>query len=287
MGIQWNTDTLSPYLDGLVQVSGHARTVIFTDLDGSLLDDGTHSYAAAIPALVELKKAGITLVPVTSKTAVEVRHLRVDLDLDGPYIVENGAAVFVPGAGGLERKRVLGCARGDLRRFLRDHREPFGLRGFGDMSTAEIAARTGLSDDAALRASQRAYTEPFLLREADRVDELVDRAWDHGFRIDRGGQFFHLTGRHDKGAAVCWLLDELERRHGTPARSIGIGDAPNDLPFLLAVDEPFTIPRPDGQHLHWPLGHGVRRAPVAGSRGWCYAVKEALGLPDEAEPTQA
>ena len=46
--------------------------LIFTDLDGSLLDHESYSFAAAVPLLQELASACIPVVPVTSKTRVEI-----------------------------------------------------------------------------------------------------------------------------------------------------------------------------------------------------------------------
>jgi len=70
--------------------------VIYTDLDGTLFDHHDYSATAALPLLAELKQRCITVVPATSKTFSEVVELRRELDLDDPFIVENGAAVFVP-----------------------------------------------------------------------------------------------------------------------------------------------------------------------------------------------
>ncbi|RPH76966.1 MAG: hypothetical protein EHM80_13515, partial [Nitrospiraceae bacterium] len=70
--------------------------IVFTDLDGSLLDGTTYSYKAAIPALTALREQGIPLVMVSSKTRAEMEPIRQRLNLHDPFIVENGGAVFVP-----------------------------------------------------------------------------------------------------------------------------------------------------------------------------------------------
>lgn len=253
--------------------------MIFTDLDGSLLDERSHSYVAAIPALLDLRRAGIPVIPVTSKTAAEVRLLREALGLEGPYVVENGGAVMLPQPDGAEKRQVFGRAWGDARRFLIQHRETFGLCGFGDMTAQEISVLTGLSRDAAHRASLREYTEPFVMASPTGLPELTNLARLEGLRIERGGKLFHLSGRHDKGLAVRWLLDEVAAQCPASVRSIGIGDAPNDLSFLAEVNEPITIPRPDGRHLRWPPDQPIWRAPYAGSRGWCAAIRRTLGIP--------
>lgn len=70
--------------------------IVYTDLDGSLLDSTTYSYEAATPALTVLRKLGVPLVLVSSKTRAEMEPLRQRLAHHDPFIVENGGAVFIP-----------------------------------------------------------------------------------------------------------------------------------------------------------------------------------------------
>jgi predicted mannosyl-3-phosphoglycerate phosphatase (HAD superfamily) len=50
--------------------------LIFTDLDGSLLDHHTYSFAPAANYLDRLETQGIPVIPITSKTRAEVLVLR-------------------------------------------------------------------------------------------------------------------------------------------------------------------------------------------------------------------
>ncbi|MFB3136761.1 MAG: HAD hydrolase family protein [Nitrospirales bacterium] len=68
------------------------RLVIFTDLDGSLLDTETYRFDAARAALEELTARQVPLVLCTSKTRAEVEPLRQELGITDPFIVENGGA---------------------------------------------------------------------------------------------------------------------------------------------------------------------------------------------------
>ncbi len=70
--------------------------LVFSDLDGTLLDERTYSWAAARSGLELLAGRSVPLVLVTSKTLAEVEPLRRDMQLGDPFIVENGAAVFLP-----------------------------------------------------------------------------------------------------------------------------------------------------------------------------------------------
>lgn len=72
------------------------KTLVFTDMDGTLLDHHTYSFDAAKPALNALDEKNIPVIPTTSKTFAELQPLRKSIGLDGPFIIENGAAVFIP-----------------------------------------------------------------------------------------------------------------------------------------------------------------------------------------------
>ena len=72
------------------------QRLVFTDLDGSLLDHDTYSYTAALPMLERLSDGGIPVIFVSSKTRSEIVELRGELGNNNPFIVENGAAVFIP-----------------------------------------------------------------------------------------------------------------------------------------------------------------------------------------------
>ena len=70
--------------------------LIFTDLDGSLLDHFDYSFAPAEPLLKQLEQQAIPVICTTSKTLPELLNLRKKLKNTHPFIVENGAAIYVP-----------------------------------------------------------------------------------------------------------------------------------------------------------------------------------------------
>lgn len=70
--------------------------IVFSDLDGTLLDHDGYSFEAAKPALAALAERAIPVVPSTSKTLVELETLSVEIGLSGAAIAENGAAEDLP-----------------------------------------------------------------------------------------------------------------------------------------------------------------------------------------------
>ena len=72
------------------------KLVIFTDLDGTLLDRDTYSFSPAKPALHLIRLKNIPLILSSSKTRAEIEIYRKQLENNHPFISENGGAVFIP-----------------------------------------------------------------------------------------------------------------------------------------------------------------------------------------------
>ncbi|HNR87001.1 MAG TPA: HAD-IIB family hydrolase [Spirochaetota bacterium] len=264
------------------------HTIVFTDLDGCLLDHRDYSFDAALPALAELNRRGIPLIIATSKTRAEVTPIRERLGIDHPFIVENGGAiVYPPGAHHLAeegcvdddgvRIELRGASYDALRRFIVAHREEYGITGFGDMTPETVAALTGLSTEEAARAQKREFSEPFSLAHERRLPDLAKLAASRGLTILRGGRFYHcVASGQDKGTAARALLERYRSALGGDLRSIAIGDAENDLPLLRAATDPVLLPRSDDVHIACDIPR-LFRATQPGPRGWAEAVLALCG----------
>jgi mannosyl-3-phosphoglycerate phosphatase len=263
------------------------RLIIFTDLDGSLLDHADYSFAGAERALAALREADVPLVMTTSKTRPEVEELQHRLGMVHPFIVENGGGIFFPpgypvtafegieAAGHYQMVR-LGEPYQRIRDFFATVREPFQLRGFGDMDVPEVIERTGLSLQAAQMAVSRDFSEPFVFIGPERMAELAPLATRAGLSITRGGRFYHLIGSgQSKGRAVRIATRILRQHQAGEVVTVGLGDSKNDLPMLAEVDIAVLIPHPDGTHEPLSLPR-LRRADLPGSAGWGKAVMEIL-----------
>ncbi len=227
--------------------------IVFTDLDGTLLDHDTYAWEAAAPALRLCRRLGVPVVLVSSKTRAEMQPLRQALGLPDPFVVENGGAVFFDagdprpeGASAEDGFWVwrFGESYPRLVQALAEIRKETGLpvKGFSDMRVEEIAELTGLGLEDARLAARREYDEPFIVQTASvggsRALEEAARA--RGLQILTGGRFFHLQGSNDKGRAVRMLMAHY-RRLRTPVWSIALGDSPNDFSMLEQVEYPVLI----------------------------------------------
>ncbi len=251
--------------------------LVATDLDGTLLESDTYDFAPARPAIEALRRAGIPLVLCSSKTRDEMVPLAAAIGASGPLVVENGGAV-VDAAGSV---LVLGVGRPRLLAELPGVAREAGVRvrSFAEMSAGEVAALTGLPEAQAELALRREYDEPFLVEDPPGRDPEVDARLERaarrrGLQVTHGGRLHHLAGPADKGRA----LRAIVRAAPADGDVLGLGDAPNDLPLLLAATRPILMPRSDGTLDPDLVARlpGAERAPGPGPAGWSAAVLVTL-----------
>lgn len=261
------------------------QTIIFSDLDGTLLDPVNYSFGAALPALGLVRARAIPLVLCSSKTRAEIVDCRREMDNAHPFISENGGGIFIPQgyfSGPVEADEVegywritLGTPYAEVRRHFVRLRADFGVaaRGFADMSVDEVARLTGLLPEQAALAKQRDFDEPFVFDGAP--DQAFLQAIEAAGLRWTQGRIFHILGRHDKGRAVRLLTALYEREYGAVA-SIGLGDAFNDLPMLEAVAHPVLIRHEDGGFEQRIDMAGLTKTRRPGPQGWNEAILELL-----------
>jgi mannosyl-3-phosphoglycerate phosphatase len=233
--------------------------VIFTDLDGTLLDHESYEWVEAKPALDLCKERHVPVILVSSKTRAEMNPLRLELGLTAPFISENGGGIYFPQEGPLEPppeavpdkelwKWSLGEPYPRLVRSLREISDELGLpiRGFSDMTLEEISELTGLEIEQSRLAAMREYDEAFVLTQENKgtLESLHQAALRRGYQISTGGRFHHLHGAMDKGDAIQRLI-ALYRARYVNVKTVGLGDSPNDFSMLRTVDHPVLLGAPN------------------------------------------
>jgi mannosyl-3-phosphoglycerate phosphatase len=273
------------------------NSVIFTDLDGTLLDFTTYSFEKALPALALIEQKKVPLVICSSKTRKEIEYYRKRLGNDHPFISENGGGIYMPkdyfifpaGFGELKVREEngygvirLGAKYSDLRKVIETLREEgFKVKGFGDMTAKELSDIANMSIYEAEMAMERDFDEPFIFEGNEtEARRLFERIRSEGFNVTQG-RFFHILGKSDKGKAVSILIEFYRRKLGG-IMTIALGDSPNDIPMLENVDYPVIVRKPDGTYDARIDLPGLEKSDGIGPDGWNRAVLAVLTgkLPD-------
>lgn len=262
--------------------------IVFTDLDGCLLDYSTYEWQPAAPALRLLERYHAPVIFTTSKTSAEVSYWQSVTGIKCPAIVENGGAIHLP-EGSVPRwppdaepmpeggvRIVLGWPRAQvvqaLHRAAADSR--CDVRGFSDMNDEEIAVHCEMSLEQAALASMREYSEPFLLLTPRRESDLLRAFLAHGLKLTRGGRFFHAQRHAGKGDAVRRMIDIYSKFH-SPLVTIGLGDGLNDEEMLRTVDHAIILKSNHSGELQRRLPR-ARATSEAGPAAWSQSLMALL-----------
>lgn len=244
--------------------------LVFSDLDGTLLDHKSYSWAPARPAIEALKQMGAGIILASSKTAREIDLLRSNMELDQwPCIVENGAGLLPAHSHDSDSKGQYDKLRKLLDKIPDQLRDLF--TGFGDMTDAEVAHATGLTIESAASARAREFSEPGIWhgRESQK-NVFLQHLYKAGIHTQQGGRFLTLSF----GANKADRLREL-KNHYQPLTTVALGDAPNDVDMLESADIAVVVSNPHAESL--PILKGEREGHVIrtespGPNGWNAAI---------------
>lgn len=269
------------------------RFIVSTDLDGTLLDHHDYSHAAAMPALRRCQALKIPVILNTSKTLQEAQQLQSKLGLMLPLIVENGSAllfnenVLLPqdyDDQGDDAGIVFGVKRSAVLEFIDLTRRQYGwdFEGFNDWSVQEIANRTGLTYDQAKLASIKQYSEPIVWNDdAQSLSDFTRQIEQAGFRLLRGGRFYHIQGRTDKAKPLLWLKRNPhvvfpDWDGNQTLKLICLGDNHNDVAMLNIADFPVCVRSPVAQFPELSTEQPVFHTQGFGPKGWNEALNDIL-----------
>lgn len=257
--------------------------LVFSDLDGTILDERTYSFEQSLPGIALLRERGIPLVLASSKTFDEMTVYHREFALAAPFIFENGGGVAWPDGDGF-RTDILGMDAASLAAALpliesSLRRKVLSIVG---MNAEEVARRTGLSAKQAEKAQMRRASLPFVVEgegvSAGELDTVNGMLAMRACAVVRGKRFFHLISPGaDKGAAAALIAATF--RHAAPDGRIvtwAVGDSYNDVSLFAAVDRAVYVGDDGG--LVDGMGHVVRSA-RPGPEGFFEAARIIVASP--------
>ncbi|MFI5098534.1 MAG: HAD-IIB family hydrolase [Candidatus Acidiferrales bacterium] len=275
------------------------RHLIFSALEGALVDPRTDSFAGAEEALSELERRKIAFVLLTSRTREEIEPLRRKMGHNHPFVTENGGGIFFPDGyfslripGSVRTARYLSVAQGRPYAEVCDaldeiaEESAVGVAGFHHMSLREVADNTGLSPRRAELARAREFDEPFYFTSADdkAIARFVETARARGFDTWRGPTFWHLSANCDAARAVRTLAHLFREATHIKLRLVGIGGGERDLPWLRATDHAVLLP--DSHEAAKPSQHpqetpgrtrSIALGDAPGAAGWNKTILDIIG----------
>ncbi|MDG0969367.1 MAG: HAD-IIB family hydrolase [Porticoccaceae bacterium] len=271
------------------------QRIIFTDLDGSLLDHNTYSHEPAALLLNKLEQMGIPVIIVSSKTAAEILPLRELLKNKHPFITENGAGIYVPSDHfsavekpdrsqeyltnlSISPTREVWLKLLDLQatEFKTEYQTFYTL--YKREGPEAISRITGLSVTNAILANQREFSETIVwLSTESRKLAFIEALSAQGATIHEGGRFLSITGPVDKGQAIQTLTELYHRQDNIHyCETLAIGDSKNDIAMLEKADSALIIRSPYHHPPRLQRSKNLTISQKHGPEGWVSGVTKWL-----------
>lgn len=258
------------------------KKIIYTDLDGTLLDSETYSWNTAEESLHLIKTKNIPLVVCTSKTRSEIEYWREQLNNAHPFISENGGGIFIPVdyfdfRFDYERKSEdyliieLGVEYDRLVSAIKGLKKKYKIKAFHEMEPEEVARDAGLTLQQAKLAKKREFDEVFKILDKGEKEAIFKEIERQGLNYTAGGRYYHIMGDNDKGKAVALLTGLLKNQYGRII-TVGIGDSENDFEMLDRMDRPYLVMKKDGGY----ASDKYEKAGAIGPVGWNKVIKKEI-----------
>lgn len=265
------------------------QKVIFTDIDGTLLDSYFPDLNKAKKLVEKTLLNGIHLILCSSKTELEQDLIRSNIHLKEPFIVENGGATIIPlgyfkkskfnHSKKFQNKYIIetGGSSFKIRSLLKKIRtkHKINFKGTSDLSIAELSKITKLSEDYAKRMIKRKYSETIVQIDSKDMAYFVTNLEELGLKVIPGGQYFDITLGNDKGTAAKILMEIFRKEYENDVIFFGIGDSKNDESMLSLMNHSILVQKPDASWQNLRIDN-LQKVKGIGTRGWEVALEIIL-----------
>ena len=219
---------------------------IFTDLDGSLLHRETFKFDPIKDYIKSLINKGIILIPNSSKTEKEIENFNKELEIDLPYISENGSSIH-----GLNlinpnfpNKIILSREKEELLEIF-NSKVPEKLNDkcffISSMKKKEQEKIFGQRDEKLKDALDRKYTLPFLFKgDKNEKNKLLKIFNSNSLTLQDGGRISNLCDNVNKVKSMNRVVKILKKTVDK-IKIIAVGDNYNDLDMLRNSDIPCLV----------------------------------------------
>ena len=228
------------------------KFLIFSDLDGTFLSYENYSFGN-LKIFINKIKHKTSIIFNTSKTFSEMLYINKRLNLNNPFIVENGACIFFPKEyfNYLDLNKNFFKYRGYLGYSLANNsleliaekisflQEKFSFSFYNDLSDQKISKITNLSIEDVKRSKDRLFSNPIYWNDSlDQIPKFKSEiiSLNEHFKIFDGGRFIHILEGYDKGEALKKFLEIIKPSINYEFVTVSLGDSENDICMLESTD---------------------------------------------------
>ena len=225
----------------------NSSILIFTDLDGTLLNRDNFNFESTKPFLKELKKKNIIIIPNSSKTEDEIIEFNNEADFQFPFVSENGSIIHNLNYLNQEfpDKIILARNTNEIQNIF-DKNIHQDLKSkckvISSLTMSEQTKIFGLPENKLKQVFNRSCTIPMIF-EGNNEEKLSLKniLLKNGLDFKDGGRVINLGDRINKADAMKKITQMLETKFKCKPKIIAVGDNHNDLEMLQNSDIPCLV----------------------------------------------
>ena len=262
-----------------------SNILLFTDLDGTLLNKKTFEFKAALNLIKNCISKGINIIPNSSKTDLELNEICEDLKIPKVYISENGSCIYGLNflSENLNKKICLSRNKDIIFKNFTDkinvklQKKCLILENETLQNQIEVL---GLPKNKISKAMNRKFSIPFIfLGNKEEEVELKKNVKRNGLNVQFGGRVLSLGDEVSKGDAMMRFISLLSNETKKNYISICVGDNENDFDMLDKCDYPCLVKNGPLKNINFKnqCVFSKKEAPD----GWVEVVNKTLNIIEE------
>ena len=257
------------------------QIIIFTDLDGCLLDKQTFKYDIIENYFKELILEGIIIVLNSSKTEAELIDFNKNNNLDLCFISENGSSIHKLNTINKKFPSKIPLSRSydDIYKIYNENlsleikRKITPILKLKAMDQQKIL---GLPLDKLPLALKRMHTIPIQFNGSE-IEKNNFTKYIHqlGLSVQSGGRILNIGDNTNKFIAMSKILDIISNEIDDEIVTIGVGDNQNDIEMLKHTDYPCLV-KNDNFNSSFLNIENLIKSVEPSPKGWADVIKTAI-----------
>ena len=217
------------------------KIYIFTDLDGTILNSKSFNFKRIIPFIKKCHQNGIIIIPISSKTKIEIENFFKKLKIKLAFACENGSAIYNLNLINKDfpKEIILGISIEKVEKKFREEIKSLNKHNFDFVSKISLKEKhkvLGIPNKDIKYALKRSFSILINYKGINKdKKKFINYFKNKKIKILEGGRVLQLSGNVNKSKAIKKIL-KLVKNNKDIIYTIGVGDNKNDIDMLETSD---------------------------------------------------
>ena len=257
------------------------QIIIFTDLDGSLLDKDTFKFDEIQEYFKELVSEDIKIIPNSSKTEAELSDFNKQYNFNLPFISENGSCIHGLNLIHKNLPKKISMGR-PVDQIISIYNEiiPNDLKQqinfILKLNYKEQEKIFGLPSNKMILATKRNYSLPIqFMGNEIKKKEFIKIINDVGLTAQTGGRMMNICDNVNKSKAMSKAVRLISKELEHEIITIGVGDNENDIEMIKQTNYPCLVKNDNFNSSLINIDNLIKSSEPS-PKGWSDVIKTAI-----------